>query len=61
MRAKWEQYEKEGLNPFIWVFVNGNTFSIRDNSWIKQIKQNYFISKIKKGDQIETDQIRNKK
>ncbi len=61
MSAKWKQIEKEGFDPYIWIFINGDTFSVRDNFWIKKIKQNYNTSKIIRENQNETDQNRNKK
>lgn len=61
MSAKWKQLEKEGFDPYIWVFINGDTFSVRDNFWTKKIKLNYSNSKFNKGNENETDNINNKK
>ena len=61
MRAKWQQFEKEGFDPYIWIFTNGDTFSVRDNFWTEKVKQNYLNSKIKRENQNEISSITNRK
>jgi len=48
MRAKWEQFQKEVFDPYIWIFTNGEIHSVNDTLWARKIKQTYFNFKIKK-------------
>ncbi len=61
MRSKWQQFEKEGFDPYIWIFTNGDTLSIKDNLWARKVKQDYFNLKIKNGNQNDSTNFTRKK
>lgn len=54
MIAKWKQFEKEGFNPYIWIFTNGETLSVNDVHWASKIMQNYLSFKFIKAKNSES-------